>query len=590
MEPMAKHPWLLQRRDATNRFYLRAKVPADLVEIIGKREIKKSLGTPDRREAIRKLRLEAVAVEQLFDDARRELEAQSRARSIEECSETDLKRMVLLWFHVADQSQADSHFKNIAKRVGVRPSTWLDAEEWALTKGTKGDTRSRVEAIADCVLEDNSWRMKPLRVGGRELEGNLVADVDKTSKQYELLCELVHRALLEIVSRSKGRLEGKPLGHGFDVLFADVGAGKPRPATISATPKITLFDLIEEFMAEPQQTSVSEKTIGMRTSNFSLLRAIVGSDTLVQDITRDDLRRVRGVLTKLPPNASKRFPNLSPEEAAAMADKKGLKPLSVTSVNSYLGNYAAVFRYAMLEHGLATNLVEGLRLRGKRAGYTKRRSFTVEELNKLFRAPLYVGCKNDERSYTKRGPNKPRRGRFWVPLISLFTGMRMEEICQLDVSDVAKRSGVDVIMVREGGDKSLKSEAAERVIPIHPELRKIGFLKYVAAIRKAGETKLFPDLPPGRRGRRGDKFSKWFGRFSDTVGVTDKSVTFHSFRHTFKDALSGKVPLDVIDVLCGWSNGRMADKYGSGPLPPILAKAMAKVRYSGLDLRHLYPR
>jgi integrase len=307
---------------------------------------------------------------------------------------------------------------------------------------------------------------------------------------------------------------------------------------------------------------------------FGILKAIVGSDRLVQDITRADLRKVRDVLTKLPPNASKRFPDLSPEDAAARAEKKCLEPLTVTTANTYLSNYAAVFRYAMLEHGLATNPAEDLRLRGKRARNPKRRTYTVEQLNKLFRAPLYVGCKSDWRHYAKPGPNKPRRGRFWVPLISLFTGMRMEEICQLDVADIAKRDGVDVILVREGDDKSLKSEAAERMMPIHPELRKIGFLKYITAIRKAGEAKLFPDLTVGCRGKRSDNFTKWFREFAAKAGVKkDRTIVFHSFRHTFRDAL-GRAELhhDVTLALGGWTSRHTADQYGSGPGPATLVR------------------
>ena len=43
---MAKHRWLFERRekDGTHRFYLRARVPKDLIEVLGKREIKIPLG------------------------------------------------------------------------------------------------------------------------------------------------------------------------------------------------------------------------------------------------------------------------------------------------------------------------------------------------------------------------------------------------------------------------------------------------------------------------------------------------------------------------------------------------------------------
>jgi hypothetical protein len=49
MKTMAKYPGLMQRG---SRWYLRAKVPADLVEEVGRREIWRSLDTGSHRKAI----------------------------------------------------------------------------------------------------------------------------------------------------------------------------------------------------------------------------------------------------------------------------------------------------------------------------------------------------------------------------------------------------------------------------------------------------------------------------------------------------------------------------------------------------------
>lgn len=70
-----------------------------------------------------------------------------------------------------------------------------------------------------------------------------------------------------------------------------------------------------------------------------------------------------------------------------------------------------------------------------------REQFTIEELNRLFRAPLYTGCVNDEGGYAKCGDNHPRRGRFWVPLLALFHGMRNNEACQIYTEDVKQEGG-----------------------------------------------------------------------------------------------------------------------------------------------------
>ena len=69
---VGKHPWLHYRG---GRYYLRAKVPVDLVEIVGKREVKHALGTSDLREAKRPIHDAAAKVEKEFGQARRRLAA-----------------------------------------------------------------------------------------------------------------------------------------------------------------------------------------------------------------------------------------------------------------------------------------------------------------------------------------------------------------------------------------------------------------------------------------------------------------------------------------------------------------------------------
>ena len=70
--------------------------------------------------------------------------------------------------------------------------------------------------------------------------------------------------------------------------------------------------------------------------------------------------------------------------------------------------------------------------------------------------------------------------------------------------------GADVILVRrdEEGDKRLKTAASERIVPIHSELKKIGFLKYAEARREIDQIRLFPELPKGRAGYYSDPFQK----------------------------------------------------------------------------------
>ena len=68
--------------------------------------------------------------------------------------------------------------------------------------------------------------------------------------------------------------------------------------------------------------------------------------------------------------------------------------------------------------------------------------FSDTQLNKIFGSPLYTGCLNDDAGYAAPGPNRPKGTRFWIPLIGLFQGMRLNEICQLKRTDIERNQDV----------------------------------------------------------------------------------------------------------------------------------------------------
>ena len=77
----------LYRRGA--RYYYRGRVPHDLVAVLGKQEIKFSLNTADRREALVRVRERAVEVDQMFAAARRRRDA----KEVSEVPEPELERI-----------------------------------------------------------------------------------------------------------------------------------------------------------------------------------------------------------------------------------------------------------------------------------------------------------------------------------------------------------------------------------------------------------------------------------------------------------------------------------------------------------------
>jgi integrase len=178
-----------------------------------------------------------------------------------------------------------------------------------------------------------------------------------------------------------------------------------------------------------------------------------------------------------------------------------------------------------------------------------------------------------------------RPSRHWIPLIGAFSGMRLGEICQLRADDFVVQDGIDVILIRDDGDRHLKTASARRIVPVHGQLVRLGLLEYVQGLKP--DQRLFPDLRESASGYLSDIVSRQFSDFLRRIGVAG---SFHGFRHLVTDQLRDQlVSRDQINALLGWSGKGMAETvYGKGFGAKVLAKAIAKIKYEGLDLSRLH--
>lgn len=137
---------------------------------------------------------------------------------------------------------------------------------------------------------------------------------------------------------------------------------------------------------------------------------------------------------------------------------------------------------------------------------------------------------------------------YWIPLLALYTGARLSEICQLEVQNIQQIDGLTIIKITDAGEgQRVKSDAGNRIIPIHSKLIGLGFMDYV---RAQSETALWSDLPR-RNGKAGGFFSQFFGYLRKDLCIPP-DIVFHSFRHTFRSALAEKgISELIIDRLLG---------------------------------------
>lgn len=168
--------------------------------------------------------------------------------------------------------------------------------------------------------------------------------------------------------------------------------------------------------------------------------------------------------------------------------------------------------------------------------------FTKKDYKKVERKTGYRPFINDELKKIFAPENllpMPRPADFWLPLLALYTGGRIEELCQLAITDILEIDNLWAISINDEEYKSLKSSAARRNVPIHPQLIKLGFLDYVEDAKPHG-TMLFPYLIADMFGKFGGTPSERFGNYLDTLKIIDERKVFHSFRSTSNNTLKQK--------------------------------------------------
>jgi len=146
----------------------------------------------------------------------------------------------------------------------------------------------------------------------------------------------------------------------------------------------------------------------------------------------------------------------------------------------------------------------------------------------------------------------------WIILISCYSGMRQNEICQLYHNDVMKVDGFWCFRVDNlNQNQLLKNDSSRRFVLIHSQWLTLGLLDFINA-RKGH---LFSELTL-HLGSYGHYFSRWFTRCRGKHGLP----VYHSLRHyaaiTFKQNV---FPEQFVSLVLGHSNATITyNRYGMG--------------------------
>jgi len=319
---------------------------------------------------------------------------------------------------------------------------------------------------------------------------------------------------------------------------------------------------------------------------MTLLLDVLG-DKPVADVTATDANAMADVLASWPRNRANypEFKDLPARQVAAITKKKKLAVIQRSTQHKHIMALNAFFNWCVKLGAVRENPFHYVRSSRYRDAVPKKRDiFTAQNLQALF-APQHLT------NYTE--PHK-----YWVPLIAMFTGMRVNEISQLYVDDVQSDiemddDGVeyaipyfDIAPFHDG--QSVKTGYSVRRIPIHSRLLELGFERYVADVRASGSEHLFPGLA-WAEGGPGRTVSRWFNKYHlrQTCGITSSKKSLHCFRHTLTTRCKrANVSNGIVITINGHSDGQgVDDRYymARGTLLEC-QKALEQVKYPPLEL------
>lgn len=318
-------------------------------------------------------------------------------------------------------------------------------------------------------------------------------------------------------------------------------------------------DALNRYCASPDGlpgSLGSEIELRQRKAGLMLFAEFMG-DLRLSEIDGDVLRKFRdGPLKTIPGRANTlpkeiKHPTMKATIAALKADGREWPLLSADARRERMQWLARLFAWLHAKGYISED--PAARLRGE-TGMTKaqrdaakqteedddeegREPFTPEQLMLIFGQLHYrVG----HGMHVKK-PARWYGFEYWLPLLGLFAGLRIKEASQLHLNDVREVDGVWCLDInRRSKDKSLKNDQSVRVIPLHPMLIELGFLRYCDRLRQAGYRRVFPELTWSKSNA---KYAKESGRKMSSMLMNlgmarDGTLVYHCLRHNANNALA----------------------------------------------------
>ena len=550
---MTRSLYLMRR---PHGFYVRVRVPADLVDRVGVIELRRALGPMPLNSARSLASQTGSRLKGIF----------AMMREIDSLSDQEVANLI------------KDAFAEIKSSVD-RPYVILTADPWFERQEQR---HCAEEHLAELEWQRDSgvFSAEVIRLAERHAAQRGVSLGGGSPERLRMIAEGFARVLIEVDRCFVHRLDESVVPfQPQDALFNN------GPRDLSENVGLTLNELIKAYL-RAHKVTWRPKTYRTHAPKLELLAEYLGGDRLADSINRKDLIHFPDELLRLRRN---HHLMAAPSFHSRQTDNPNCRIMASTA-SGILARTTGLFSWAFQKGYIATNPAQKLTVTmpKQKKGYRGRRPFTYDDLKILFSAPLFTGCLSRHRRH-EPGDVLVKDDEYWLPILGLYTGARLSELIQLHLTDCYIDDEYPHLSINEDGPekpgdpdhKHVKSEAGIRCIPLHPDLFELGFREFVERQSKlAGKRKrLFSRIKYGADGHPSTPYSKKFGRLLSKVGLDDPQLVFHSFRHTMMDAFrdSGTSKF-AVDRIIGHQDQSASAQYGVGVSNQVAWEAIAGIK------------
>jgi integrase len=407
---------------------------------------------------------------------------------------------------------------------------WLDRR--GLSKNALADAREEMlDHESYMEIDSASGQWLPVQRFKSKMD---VSDAEWDASLPRIATELRkgRRDMLRRVLEAAERLE--------HYSYEDAPALAPAPPAPVLPASSPLGAAVDDFIAEHSR-QWQPKTITQNRAYLNILVEYFGPDRLLATITKQDASEVKKVLQALPSSRNTK-PKLKAMPLMQVINEPDHKKIAAKTINSHIQMFKMLFDWAERHGHSPHTLFEGMKVRKDKASESERKPFTPDQTRLI-----YTELTENPSGLVRKDSHK------WGMLLGMFTGARLNEICQLDIADVQQDGDTWFLNITDEGDdtKSVKSKAGRRNVPLHSELIRLGFLDFVDSRRNG--RRLFPDYSYSANGGYGRALGRWCNEsFLPKLGIKKPGLVFHSLRHTVVTRLSqADVPEPVVQCIVG---------------------------------------